>query len=89
MQSAGRRRIDHAERRDTVFDQADVHRVVAAAPDELLGSIERVDEETGVAVRGDSPGRHFLFGDDRDPWSRTGERCEDDELGRVIGFGDR
>ena len=76
-------------RRRAVVDQPDVDGVIVAAADELLGAVERVDEEIGVAVRRDSPGRDFLLGDHRNARRGARQRGEDDQLGRAVRFGDR
>src|SRR3954452_22292081 len=78
----------HTEHRGVPFDQADVHRVIRAPANELFGSIERVDEKIGVAVRRNAPGGDFLFGDNGNSGSRARQRREDYQLGRAIGFGD-
>ena len=58
------RGVDDAAGRDAVLDQRDVDGEVAAALDELLGAVERVDEEEdrrAGAVASPAP-----LGDDRD-----------------------
>ena len=66
VKPAGRRREHHAELGRAALDEADVDGVIVAAANEFLGAVERVDQEIGVVVRGNSPGRDFFFGDDRD-----------------------
>ena len=68
---------------------ADVDRIIVAAAHELLGAVERIDQEIGVVVRGDAAGRDFLLGDHRNARRRSGQRREDDQLGRSVGFGHR
>ena len=54
--------VDDAAGRDAVLDQRDVDGEVAAALDELLGAVERVDEEEDR--RAEPVGRLLLLGDD-------------------------
>ena len=65
VQPAGRRLEDHAEPRRAVDDQPDVDGIIVAAADELLGPVERIDQEIGVAMRRDPPGGDLLLGDHR------------------------
>ncbi len=89
VQSSGRRRKHHAERRPSRFDQADVNRVVVPAANEFLRPIERIDQEITIAVRGNSAGGHLLFRDDRNTWGRSSQHRENDELGGPVGLGNR
>ena len=89
VQPPGRRREDDAETRRAVDDQPDVDRVIVAAADELLGPVERIDQEIGVAVRRDAAGGDFLLGDHRHAGRGPRQRGEDDQLGRAVGLGDR
>ena len=54
VQRRSRRREHHAEPRRAAVDQADVDGVIVAAADELLGAVERIDQEIDVAMRGDA-----------------------------------
>ena len=89
MKLSGRRRKDGAEQGRAVNDEADVHRIILAAADELLGAVERVDEEESVSVRGDAAGGDFLLGNDRDAGSCSRQCGEDDQLGGAVGLRDR
>ena len=75
--------------RNAALDQPDVDSVIVAAPDELLGPVERIDKEIGVVVRRDSAGSDLLFGDHRHAGRGSRKGREDHQLGRPIGFGDR
>ena len=81
------RREDYAELRRPALDQADVDRVIVAAAHELLGPVERIDQEILIAVRGD-PARGDLFlGDHRNAWRGACQGREDDQFRSAVGFG--
>ena len=55
-----RRRIDQAEARAAVLDQGDVDGKVGALLDELLGAVERIDQEEARAERRRAIGGNLL-----------------------------
>ena len=69
-------------------NQADVDRIIIATPDELLGPVERVDQEISVAVLRDAAGRDLLLGNHRNAGRGGLQRAEDDRLRRPIAHGD-
>ena len=78
-----------AEHRPSVLDQADQHRELAVARDELPGAVERVDQPEARRRRGKPRLRHGFLGDDRDVGKRRRQHLDDDPLGSEIGLGDR
>ena len=76
----------HAKARRSIHDQGDVDGVIVTAADELLGSVERIDEEEGVFVRRDSTRCDLLLGDHRNAWGRLRQRRENDQFGSSVGF---
>jgi hypothetical protein len=86
MESAGCGGEHHSERRHSILDQADVDGVVVASTNELLRSVQRIDEEVGVAKVRDTASRNLFLGNDGHARRRLGKRGEDDELGSAIGF---
>ena len=86
---AERRSEHHAGDRDAVLDERDVDRELAVAADELLGAVERIDEQEGVPDLRSPCGGHFLLGDDRNVRHRRREGFHDGVLGAEIGFADR
>ena len=89
MERLAGRREDHAEVRRAVADQADIDGIIVAAADEFLGAVERIDQEIGVAVGRNSARGDFFLGDHRHAGRGAGQRRQDDQLGRAVGFGDR
>src|SRR5262249_49915958 len=67
VQAPGRRREDHAERGHALFNEGYVDRVIVAAPDELLGAVERIDQKECFAVRRDPAGGDLFLGDNWNP----------------------
>jgi hypothetical protein len=87
-QQPDRRRADDAEQRDTVGHQRDVHGELAAAGEELLGSVERIDQEEAAAERRDHVVRP-LFRQRRDFGDQLLQPVGDDAVSGKVGFGDR
>jgi len=83
-----RRSEDDAQRWRAVLDQADVHRVIVAASDEFLGSVERIYKEVHIAMRGNATRRDLLLGDHRNTRSCAGQRRQDDEFGYPVSLRD-
>ena len=88
MKPPGCRREHDSQPGRSAFDQPDIHRIIVAAANELLGSVEGVDEEVDIVMRGDAAGCHLFLRDHRNSGRSAGQRGEDDQLGRAVGFGD-
>ncbi len=78
------RLIDYPEMGQAIDNQPDIDGIVVAAANEFLGSVERINEEEGVAVRGDAAFGNFLLGDHRHAGRGGGERRQDDRLGGAV-----
>ena len=72
-----------------MIDERDIDCELTIAAEEFARAVERVDEEEGVAVRGDPAGGDLLLGDDRDAGSCSRQCGEDDQLGGAVGLRDR
>ena len=86
-QPPARRGVDDASGRRAVLDQRDVDGEVPAPLDELLRSIERIDQNE--RVRRQIVARQLFLGDDGDVRERRPEPFADDLVGGEIGLGDR
>ncbi len=79
-----RRGIDETEDRAVMVDQSDVHGEIAALFDELLGAVERVDEEEAFAALALLPVQSLLR-DDRNAGRELLESHDDDRFRLRIG----
>ena len=77
---------DDAEHRPAVLDERDIDREFAVAAEELLGSVQRIDEPEARADAGrpDALGG-LLLRDHRNPRGQRAERRQDDGFRRLIG----
>src|SRR5205814_5419768 len=82
---AQRRRADEAEQRLAVAHQCEVDRELVAAGDELLGAVERIDQEKAAAI-GWRRLMQTLFGQRGDLRYEPCKAIGDDAVGREIGF---
>ncbi len=80
------RRVDHAAHRGAVHHQRDVDGEVAAPPHELLGAVERVDDQEGGGRLG--MGRGLLLGHEHRVRERRAQAGGDDRVGGLVGTGD-
>ena len=82
--------VDDAQHRLARSDQCDIDGELAIAADELLGTVQGVDEpEAATADLGQPPGGYALLGDDGDARRQGFQRLDDEPLGGLVGFGDR
>ena len=77
--------MHHSQYRDTASDQSNIHSEFVVAFDELLGAVERIDEEECRAARGHNADRHTLLGNDRDPPRGPPQAIEENSLGLAVG----
>ena len=89
MQPVDRGRINNAEPGWPSTIKPDVDRIIVAAADELLGPVERIDQEIGAVMRRDAAGRDLLLGDDRNAGRGRASARQDDQLRGAVGLGDR
>ena len=83
-------RVDHADLRNAVADQRDVDGEIGVAVDELLGAVERVDQEERIAEIGRHDAfRRLFLGDAGDIRKRGAQAFEDDLLAGAVGLGHR
>src|SRR6516225_7185462 len=76
------RRINRAGDRRAMFNKGDVDCEFGRALDELLGAIERIDEDKRFGM---GWGTATLLRDDRQIWQVAGKTCADDLVGFEIG----
>ena len=72
-----------------VLDQGNIDGEVAAPLYELLGAIERINDEELTAHIGDASGGSLFFGHDRDQGGEAGQIGQDDGFGGRVGQGHR
>jgi hypothetical protein len=81
------RRVDHAGNRPCCLDEGDVDREFAVAGDELLGAVERIDEEEPPRRPGNGAARHRLLGNHRNLRREPSKSGQDDLLRRDVRRG--
>ena len=81
------RRINDTQGGHAIFDQSDVHGEIAAAPDEFLRSIERIDDQKGRRVQ--TMRRGLLFGDEWKIRKSFCQTCRDQPVCSLVRLGDR
>src|SRR5215210_4593777 len=86
MQCPPGRREDYAKSGYAALDQPDIDGVIVAAADELLGAVERIDQEIDIAMRGDAARGDLLLGDYRNAWRGSRECGEENQLRGAIGL---
>ena len=72
-----------------MLDQRDVDGEIAVAADELLGAVERIDQEEAIGSGRHPAGRHALLGHHRHLRRKPFESGEQHDLGQSVGFGHR
>jgi hypothetical protein len=85
---AQRRRADDAEQRRSPGDEREIHGEFAAAGDELLGAVERIDQEEAAAI-GRACRIDPLFRQHRDFGREVAQSIGDNPVGGEISLRDR
>ena len=80
-----RRRANDAERRHAIGHQREIDSELVAARDELLGSIQRIDQEEAVLERRGDAGGAF-FRQHADVRTQPRQAIRDDAVGGEVGL---